>query len=155
MANVRWGKKLLAVTVLGCFCAALAVVPAYAFYYVHGDEHTSETDSTGVIEVCSTVDATARGEGVRTEILLVPEGSTAADCLEEAIRSSESQNGIEAIHNYSYSSLGDYLSDKTWTVTVHQAGSQDPGTQVTYDESGSEGQDTPLERFDSVVFTVQ
>ena len=34
MANVAWGKKILAVAVLSCLCASIAV-PAYAFYYVH------------------------------------------------------------------------------------------------------------------------
>lgn len=59
MANVAWGKKILAVAVLSCLCASIAV-PAYAFYYVHGEENVAAT-SKGVIEVTCTVDETAQG----------------------------------------------------------------------------------------------
>lgn len=64
MANVAWGKKILAVAVLSCLCASIAV-PAYAFYYVHGEENVAAT-SKGVIEVTCTVDETAQGGGVKT-----------------------------------------------------------------------------------------
>ena len=63
MANVAWGKKILAVAVLGCLCALIAV-PAYAFYYVH-DEEVASQSGQGVIEVTCTIDATSIGEGVR------------------------------------------------------------------------------------------
>lgn len=76
MANVAWGKKILAVAVLSCLCASIAV-PAYAFYYVHGEENVAAT-SKGVIEVTCTVDETAQGGGVKTSLIIVPEGSTAA-----------------------------------------------------------------------------
>ena len=142
MANVAWGKKILAVAVLSCLCASIAV-PAYAFYYVHG-----------VIEVTCTVDETAQGGGVKTSLIIVPEGSTAAACLDESVVSSNSQNGLAAIHDYSVSSLADELSGKQYTCTVHKADSQKPGTHTAFDGSGTEGESTPLERFDSVVFTV-
>lgn len=152
MANVAWGKKILAIAVLGCLCACIAV-PAYAFYYVHGEENVAET-SKGAIEVLCTVDETAQGGGVRVSLLFVPEGSTAADLLDEGVVSSNSQNGVEAIHSYDVSSLADELSNKQYTCTVYPAESQKPGTQTTYDKSGTTGEDTPLNRFDSVVFTV-
>ena len=72
MANVAWGKKILAVAVLSCLCASIAV-PAYAFYYVHGEENVAAT-SKGVIEVTCTVDETAQGGGVKTSLIIVPEG---------------------------------------------------------------------------------
>ena len=96
MANVAWGKKILAVAVLSCLCASIAV-PAYAFYYVHGEENVAAT-SKGVIEVTCTVDETAQGGGVKTSLIIVPEGSTAAACLDESVVSSNSQNGLAAIH---------------------------------------------------------
>ena len=99
MANVAWGKKILAVAVLSCLCASIAV-PAYAFYYVHGEENVAAT-SKGVIEVTCTVDETAQGGGVKTSLIIVPEGSTAAACLNESVVSSNSQNGLAAIHDYS------------------------------------------------------
>ena len=89
MANVAWGKKILAVAVLSCLCASIAV-PAYAFYYVHGEENVAAT-SKGVIEVTCTVDETAQGGGVKTSLIIVPEGSTAAACLDESVVSSNSQ----------------------------------------------------------------
>lgn len=152
MANVAWGKKILAVAVLSCLCASIAV-PAYAFYYVHGEENVAAT-SKGVIEVTCTVDETAQGGGMKTSLIIVPEGSTAAACLDESVVSSNSQNGLAAIHDYSVSSLADELSGKQYTCTVHKADSQKPGTHTAFDGSGTEGESTPLERFDSVVFTV-
>ena len=146
MAIVAWGKKILAVAVLSCLCASIAV-PAYAFYYVHGEENVAAT-SKGVIEVTCTVDETAQGGGVKTSLIIVPEGSTAAACLDESVVSSNSQNGLAAIHDYSVS------SGKQYTCTVHKADSQKPGTHTAFDGSGTEGESTPLERFDSVVFTV-
>ena len=92
MANVAWGKKILAVAVLSCLCASIAV-PAYAFYYVHGEENVAAT-SKGVIEVTCTVDETAQGGGVKTSLIIVPEGSTAAACLDESVVSSNSQNAL-------------------------------------------------------------
>lgn len=155
MANVARGKKILALAIMGCLCAALFATPAYAFYYVHGEKSVAESSDKGVIEVCCTVDATARGEGVRVELLLVPANSTVEECLDEATLSSNSQNGLEDIHDYSFASLADYLSDKTWTCSVYEAGSQKPGTQTTHDAQGTEGPSTPLARFDNVVFTVK
>lgn len=35
MTNAAFGKKVLAIAVLACLCAALIAVPAYGFYYVH------------------------------------------------------------------------------------------------------------------------
>lgn len=156
MENVMKCKKgLLACVVAACLCALLvAAHSAYAFYYVHDDEHVAADGGKGVIEVSCTVDATAQGGGVYSDLLFVPVESSAADCLSEMTISSESQNGLEAIHDYSYSSLADYLDGKDWTCTVYKAGSQEPGTQTTFDGQGTEGESTQVERFDSVVITL-
>ena len=152
MANVAWGKKILAVAVLSCLCASIAV-PAYAFYYVHGEENVAAT-SKGVIEVTCTVDETAQGGGVKTSLIIVPEGSTAAACLDESVVSSNSQNGLAAIHDYSVSSLADELSGKQYTCTVHKADSQKPGGRTEVARSVAAGERPPLGSVDGVVLTV-
>ena len=80
--------------------------------------------------------------------------STAAACLDESVVSSNSQNGLAAIHDYSVSSLADELSGKQYTCTGAQGRQPEAGTHTAFDGSGTEGESTPLERFDSVVFTV-
>lgn len=152
MVNVSWGKKLLAIAVACCACALIAV-PAYAFYYVHSDEGEA-VESKGVIEITCVLDETAQGGGVRSELVFVPEGSTAEALLNEDVVSSNSQNGLEAIHDYSVSSLADRLSGKQYTCTVYKVEDQQPGTHTTHDGAGTEGTDTELERYDNVVFTV-
>ena len=136
MANVSWGRKLLAIAVACCACAMIAV-PAYAFYYVHSDEGV-QVESKGVYEVTCVLD----------------EGSTVKDLLNEDVMSSENQNGLEAIHNYDATSLADYLAGKQYTATVYAAETQKPGTQTTHDGQGTTGDDTQLNRYDNVVIKV-
>ena len=152
MVNASWGKKILAIAVACCACALIAV-PAYAFYYVHSDEGT-QVESKGVYEITCVLDETAQGGAIRSELVLVPEGSTVADLLNEDVMSSENQNGIDAIHNYDATSLKDYLSGKQYTCTVYAAESQKPGTQTTHDGQGTTGESTQLNRYDNVVITV-
>lgn len=155
MTNATTGKRrLLVVAVLACLCAAAIALPAYGFYYVHDEGVSEEAEGRGVIEVFCVVDETATGGTTTSSLIFLPEGSVAADCLDEGIKSSENQNGLDAIHDYSYESLGDYLSDKTYTVSVYEAASQQPGTQTTYDTDPIGGEDTVLERYSNVVFTV-
>ena len=157
MANVLAAskkKRLFAIALAVCLCAALVAAPAYAFWYVHGEEHVADTSDTGVIEILYTVDATAIGGGVTAGQTFVHQNSTAADLLEEVILSSESQNGLEAIHDYGYSSLAEYLADQSYEVTVYSADSQEAGTHTTYDGDALTGEDVALERYDSVVFTL-
>ena len=110
MANAARGKRILVAAALVGACSLVAV-PAYGFYYVHNDELVA-TESKGAIEIVCTLDETASNGGVKTGVIMVPEGSTAGDCLKEAVVSSENQNGLEAIHDYSVSSLADDLSGK-------------------------------------------
>lgn len=152
MANATWGRKLLAVAVLSCLCTLIAA-PAYAFNYVHGEKNLAESNK-GVIGVVCTVDETAQGGGVRSSFLIVPDGSTAAACLDEGVTSNNSLNDLAAIGDYSVSSLTDYLSTKQYVCAVYKAASQTPGTQTTCEGSGTAGIDVSLERFDNVVFTV-
>lgn len=152
MANVSWGKKVLAIAVACCVCALIAA-PAYAFYYVHSDEGT-QVESKGAYEVTCIVDETAQGGSVHSELVFVPEGGTVKELLNEVLRSSESQNGLSAIHNYDVTSLADYLSGKQYTCTTYAAGSQKPGTHTTFDGQGKTGTDTVLARYDCVVVKV-
>lgn len=155
MANAAHGKKVLAIAVVACLCAALISTPAFAFYYVHSESNTAASNGKGAIEVCLTVDETAIGGNVRTELTFVPEGSTAQACIDEGVVASNNYNDVDALHDYEYSSLADYLADKNWTCTVYKAGSQKPGTHTTYDSQATTGENTPVERFDSVVITVE
>ena len=152
MANASWGKRFLAIAVACCVCALIAV-PAYAFYYVHSDEGT-QVESKGVYEITCVLDETAQGGSVRSELVIVPEGSTVKDLLNEDVRSSNNQNGLSAIHNYDATSLADYLSGKQYTCTVYAVGSQKPGTQTTHDGQGTTGESTVLNRYDNVVIKV-
>ncbi len=152
MANASWGKRVLAIAVACCACALIAV-PAYAFYYVHSDEGT-QVESKGVYEITCVLDETAQGGSVRSELVIVPEGSTVKDLLNEDVASSNNQNGLGAIHNYDATSLADYLSGKQYTCTVYAAMSQKPGTQTTHDGQGTTGESTVLNRYDNVVIKV-
>lgn len=156
MVNVALkGARIAVAAVIGCLGAALiAVSSAYALYYAHG-EAAAASSSKGVIEVCCTLDETAQGEGVTTSLIIVPAGSTAADCAALMIASSESQNGLEAIHDYGYAPIAEKLAGKSWNVSVYEAGSQEPGTQVTHATEGEKGENVELERYDNVVFTVE
>ena len=51
MTNAAFGKKVFAIAVLACLCAALIAVPAYGFYYVHDDSVSDSSDGLGSYEV--------------------------------------------------------------------------------------------------------
>lgn len=154
MKNRAAGKrKLLATAAVACLAVALAAAPAYAFWYVHGDAHVSSSEGQGVYEVLVTFDE--GGTERHTEQVFVPQGSTAEDVLDEDIHMSESQNGIKAIHDYSYQSLREYLDGKDYTIKVYHAESQKPGTQTTHDGKSTGDGSTTLERYDNVVVTVK
>lgn len=156
MANVASKKRPLALAAIACVCALVVAAPAaYAFWYVHGDEHVADAGGQGVYEISCTLDASALGEGVTTDLIFVPEGSSAADCLDEMVVSSNSQNGLDAIHNYDTQSVADALAGKNYTVTVYHAEDQKPGTHTTHDVAGTTGESTSLERYDNVVITLQ
>lgn len=154
MTNVSTGKKLLAAAVLACTCVTLAALPAYAFYYVHDEGVSGQADSKGAIEVFCVVDETANGGGVTSSLIILPEGSTADDCLDEAVISSRDCSTIDAVKSNGVESLGTYLSGKDYTVDVYAAASQKPGTQTTYDTASSGGEGAQIERYSNVVFTV-
>lgn len=148
-------KRLLALAAAGCLCASLVAVPsAYGFYYVHEGEYVVGSGGEGVIEVNCTVDATALGGGILTSLVLVPQGATALDCLREMVVSSESQNGLAAIHDYGVAPASDLLDGKDWTCSVYEAGSQKLGTHTCFDGQSAGDEQVPLERYDSVVFSL-
>ena len=83
MTNAAFGKKVLAIAVLACLCAALIAVPAYGFYYVHDDSVSDSSDGLGSYEVFMVVDETAVGGDVHSDLMFVPAGSTADVVLTE------------------------------------------------------------------------
>lgn len=155
MANVAKGKKILAVAVAACFIVALVAVPSFAMYYVHDEANTEGASGQGAVEICLTVNLKAVGGENTADLMFIPNGGTVADVLEEGILSSQSHNGLKAIHNYDVVSLDEYLADHEYSVAVYEAASQDPGTQTTFDtEPVSTSEDYVLNRFDAVVVTV-
>lgn len=72
MTNAAFGKKVLAIAVLACLCAALIAVPAYGFYYVHDDSVSDSSDGLGSYEVFMVVDETAVGGDVHSDLMFVP-----------------------------------------------------------------------------------
>lgn len=155
MANVAKGKKFLAVCLAACFAVALAAVPSYALYYVHDEDNTNGASGQGAVEICLTVNLKAVGGDNTTDVMFIPNGGTVADVLKEGILSSESHNGLKAIHNYDVQHLDEYLAKHKYTVAVYDAASQNPGTQTVYDNDPvSTSEDYALNRYDSVVVTV-
>lgn len=118
MTNAAFGKKVLAIAVLACLCAALIAVPAYGFYYVHDDSVSDSSDGLGSYEVFMVVDETAVGGDVHSDLMFVPAGSTADVVLTEGIISSENQNGLDAIHNYDVQSVADYLAANGYNAEI-------------------------------------
>ena len=153
MNNVTRGKKTFAIAMAVVVALCLLAIPAYGFYYTHNGDALAE-EGQGTFEVFCVVDETEAGGGITSSLIFVPAGSTADAVLDEAVMSSESQNGLEAIHDYSTVSLRDYLDGKDYTCDVYAAGAQQPGTHTTYDSPSIGGEDAQLERYSNVVFTV-
>lgn len=160
MVNVALSKKhLLAIAVAVAVCALIAAVPAYAFWYVHGNDYGVSESENGVNEVLVTVDASAQNGGVWAEQVFVPAGTgTVSNALEQAVHAdTESQNDVDAIHDYGYTSDGDFINGRDCTIKVYSAESQKPGTQTTQDSDGttvSDPDSTVLQRYDNVVVTL-
>lgn len=163
MTNVKLGKKHLAIAVMACLCLALIAFPAYGFYYVHDEGVSDEHSGKGVYEIFCVVDETAVGGPVTSSLMFVPEGSTAADVLDEAIVSSESQNGLEAIHNYDVTSVAEDLAGVSYTVAVYGTGDSQPvdkydaastNVKAGYAANPKGDENTVLDRYDNVVVTV-
>lgn len=169
MTNAAFGKKVLAIAVLACLCAALIAVPAYGFYYVHDDSVSDSSDGLGSYEVFMVVDETAVGGDVHSDLMFVPAGSTADVVLTEGIISSENQNGLDAIHNYDVQSVADYLAANSYNaeISVYPTGEQQAykdaeGAYAATSQNVSEAYTAPakgdgstvLDRYDNVVITV-
>lgn len=169
MTNAAFGKKVLAIAVLACLCAALIAVPAYGFYYVHDDSVSDESKGLGSYEVFMVVDETAVGGDVHSDLMFVPAGSTADVVLNEGIISSENQNGLDAIHNYDVQSVADYLAANGYNaeISVFATGEQQAykdaeGAYAATSQNVSEAYTAPskgdgstvLDRYDNVVITV-
>ena len=187
MVNVaKKGKRLVVVGIATAAVAALLIAPtaANALFYVHNEDDVENSEATGAMEVCITLDASAVGGSVHAGMFFIPDGGTVQDCLETMILDSNDQNGITALHDYSYASLEEVLtgegedadadedteegeltdigflqdavdSGSGYTIRLYEAASQEPGTQTTYDTEGTEvSLEDTVERYDSVVFTV-
>ena len=151
MANVSWGKKLLAIAVACCACAMIAV-PAYAFYYVHSDEGV-QVESKGVYEVTCVLDETAQGGAIRSELVIVPEGSTVKDLLNEMSCPARTRTALRPFIT---------TTPPAWPITWPASSTRQPCTPPRLRSrhadharrSGHHGDDTQLNRYDNVVIKV-
>ena len=160
MTNAAFGKKVLAIAVLACLCAALIAVPAYGFYYVHDDSVSDSSDGLGSYEVFMVVDETAVGGDVHSDLRCVPAGSTADVVLTEGIISSENQNGLDAIHNYDVQSVADYLAANSYNAEISvyptgdvQAYKDAEGAYAATSQNVSEAYTAPAKGDGSVSYT--
>lgn len=161
MVNVakKGKRRIVAICIVCAVACALLVAPtvANAFWYVHSDDNVENSTAKGAIEVLVTIDATAQGGGTYCEEAFVPSDGTVGDLLDEIIHSDENYEDVDALHDYEVISLGDYLADSEYTITVYNNGEdQEAGTHTTYDSEGTEADEsTQLERFNTVVFTLK
>lgn len=169
MTNAAFGKKVLAIAVLACLCAALIAVPAYGFYYVHDDSVSDSSDGLGSYEVFMVVDETAVGGDVHSDLMFVPAGSTADVVLTEGIISSENQNGWTPFTTMTFSR---WPTTSPPTVTTLRSACMPPassrptrtrkGAYAATSQNVSEAYTAPakgdgstvLDRYDNVVITV-
>ena len=161
MVNAAKGRsRLLAVCVAAILVVTAIAAPAYAFFYVHGNDYGVNENTNGAMEILCTLDGSANGEAPVTSLIFIPANGTPAQCLDQMVKSSNSQQGQEAIHSYDYASISEYVADGvekgTWKCTVYHAESQAPGTQATHDGAGETVTDLDsfvLQRYDNVEFT--
>ena len=110
-----------------------------AFYHVHGEENVAAT-SKGSSRATCTVDETAQGGGVKTSLIIVPEGSTAAACLDE--RGFQQQSGT-ALRPFT-TTASPQLCGRAVRQAVHVHGAQgrqpEAGTHRVRTEAAIEGE---------------
>ncbi len=150
-------QKVVAGVVAVAAVAAIAVPVASASFYVSGETSDNST-GLGALAVHVTLDQSADNGGVYTKWVYIPNGGTVEDVLSEMITSSNSQEGLDAIHNYDYESIKSEVEGGKYEVKVYNAETQNPGTQTTHDTDGTTVTDygsTTLQRFDNVVITLQ
>jgi hypothetical protein len=141
-------------------------IPAYAFYYVHDDSVSESNTGRGAYEVFVIVDETAVGGSITSDLMFVPAGSTAEEALDEAIKSSENQNGLDNIHNYDVDSMADYLKAKGYKYTIDVYETASSNSYKNYrDADAATGEelygyapygdgDTVVSRYDNIYVTV-
>jgi hypothetical protein len=166
MSNVFTRKGAITLAIAVMLCALLAAVPAYAFYYVHDDDVSESNTGKGAYEVFIVVDETEVGGAITSDLMFVPAGSTAEEALDEAIKSSENQNGLENIHNYDVQSVSDYLKAKGYNYTIEVYETATSNSYKNYrDADAATGEDlygyapygnenTVVERYDNIYVKV-
>lgn len=157
MKKFSFKQKVVAGVVAVAAVAAIAVPVASAQFYVKGDSSDNST-GLGALAVHVTLDQSADNGPVYTKWVYIPNGGTVADVLDQTIISSNSQEGLKAIHNYDYKNLEDVVTADKYETTVYNAETQNPGTHTTHDTDGTKVTDyssQTLQRFDNVVFKLK
>lgn len=149
-------KMKIAATIAVVAAAAMMMAStAYGFYYVHGDAKSSE--GKGVIEVTAIIDDSANNGAVKSELLIMPEGSTVADVLDEFVCSNESKADAAARADYSYSSIADRVSTGKYRCIVSTQADRKPGVDGRYGQGDtvSDYSSRVLNRYDNVAFIAE
>ncbi len=157
MKKLSLKQKLACGAVAVAAVAAVAVPAAYGQWYVAGTASENST-ALGAMEVHVTLDDSANNGGIYTKLVYVPSDGTVEDAISEMVVSSNSQNGLKAIHNYDFESIADQVSKGNYEVTVWNAESQKAGTQTTHDDEGTAVSDyasQTLSRYDNVVIKLK
>lgn len=149
-------KMKIAVMIAVVAAAAMMMVStAYGFYYVHGDAKSLE--GKGAIEVTAIIDDSANNGAVKSELLIMPEGSTVADVLDEFVYSNESKADAAARADYSYSSIADRVSTGKYRCIVSTQADRKPGADGRYGQGDmvSDYSSRVLNRYDNVAFIAE
>ena len=138
MTNAAFGKKVLAIAVLACLCAALIAVPAYGFYYVH---------DLMFVPAGSTADV------VLTEGIISSENQNGLDAIHnydvQSVADYLAANGYNA--EISVYATGEQQAYKD-AEGAYAATSQNVSEAYTAPAKGDGS--TVLDRYDNVVITV-
>ena len=156
-------KKALSqkLTLLIALCIATVALfsfvasQAYAFYHVHGKAISAPNQ--GIIEVTAIIDDSANNGAVKSELLIMPEGSTISDILDEFVYSAESKENSDAQRNYAYESIADHIKSGNYRCVVSTQADRKPGIEGNYGQ-GKEVSDYSsytLTRYDNIAFIAQ
>ena len=153
--SIRRASHIACVCVATAGLLSFAASQAYGFYQVHGN--ASSQSGKGVVEITAIIDDSANDGAVKSELLIMPEGSTVADVLDEFVYSDESKANADAQTDYRYESIADRVDSGNYRCIVSTQAERVPGVEGNYGqgEEVSDYASQVLERYDNVAFIAQ
>lgn len=141
--------------VLACLCAlALSTVRATALPFTHSE---AEADAgSGLVHIAVTLDCSAVGGSTTFAWLPVKSSDASVEAvMNEFLKASESKADRFAHEDYNLQSMTEFLADKNYTVSVYEAGAQEPGDAIEYTSSSiGDASYSGLKTGDAVYVTV-